>query len=198
LPVAKSREMGPRFSGICRFVNSVTHRKVGARQSLATRYVNDVRIRGSHRNRPDRLRPLRVKNCGPRPPKIIRLPNATIYRPYIENIRLARHSTSGTRPPAARWPNHAPPQLLVRTVGILLRLTGHCAKKSARNGERDQEDSTPSNHRTPQRKISSAPHLATPAAGFCSSDFDTRWVCFIPTNCRSTMNPVQAKLNPAR
>ncbi len=190
--------MRPRLTRVRGFVNAVTYRKVGTRQPLTTRYVNDVRIRGSHRNRPDRLRPLRVKNCGPRPPKIIRPPNATIYRPYVENIRLARHSTSGTRPPATRRPNHAPPQLLVRTVGILLRLTGHCAEKSARNGERNQEDSTPSNHRTPQRKISSARHQATPAAGFCSSDFDTRWICFIPTNCRSTMNPVPAKLNPAR
>jgi hypothetical protein len=42
------------------------------------------------------------------------------------------------------------------------------AEKNDRNGEHNQEDSTPSNHMTPQRKISSALHQAIPPLLFFS------------------------------
>ncbi len=153
--VAKS-QMRPGLACIRGFVNSITHGEIGARQSFATRYVDNVWIGRSHGDSADRLRGLRIKDGRPRPAKIVGFPHTTIDRAHVENIRLAGHSANGASPPAASRPDHAPAHLLVRTFRILLSLAIPRAEKKAQNHKCNHQEAIPSHHMTPRGKCPNA------------------------------------------
>ena len=57
-------EVGPGFSGVGGFVNSVANGEIGTMQAFAAAHINDVGIRGSYGDGTDRLRGLVVEDGG--------------------------------------------------------------------------------------------------------------------------------------
>ena len=158
LAIAQTK-MRPGFSSIARFINSISHRKVRPLQSLPASHINNVRIRRRHRNRPNRLRRLRIKNRRPSPPIIIRFPNPAIHCPDIKQIRRARNASHSPSPPPAKWPNRTPSQFLISTRRKLLRAKRHRTKNT--NHKRHQNP--PSRHNPhPPIKNTERQHKSNP------------------------------------
>ena len=68
---------------------------------------------GAHRDGADRLRRLVVEDRIPGAAVVVRLPDAAVDLPHVEDIGLAGHAGGGARPAAAERADHAPAHLLV-------------------------------------------------------------------------------------
>src|SRR5580692_6198244 len=121
LTIAKAK-MGPGLARVGGFVHPVTDGQIRPSQPFAARDINYVRIGRSDRNGSNSLRWLIVENRRPGAAGIVCLPDTAVHRPDVKNIRLGRHASRRASPPAASGADHPPAQLLVRALGILLRL----------------------------------------------------------------------------
>src|SRR5512133_928319 len=108
--------MRPGFSGICRFVNSISHREIRPLQSLAAGDVNNIRIGWRYGNRANRLGRLIVENRIPSSPIVVRLPYAPVHRADVEHIRLTRNARNRAGASSAEWSHHAPAHFWSRVI----------------------------------------------------------------------------------
>src|SRR5215831_3511677 len=111
--VAQS-EVRPRFAAIERFVNAVADGKVGALQSLAAAYVNNVGIGRSQRDRADRAGRLIVEERLPGAAVVVRLPHAAIIHADVEDVRLCRNARRAHRSAAAEWSDITPAESRIK------------------------------------------------------------------------------------
>ena len=112
LPRIFEPNVRPRFAAVRGLVHSIPVGNRRAHVRLAGAHVNHVRIRWHHRDCSNRSNRLRIENRLPRPPRIIRFPNAAAHTSKIENLRLPAHARYRQRSPSTRWTNEPPPQLL--------------------------------------------------------------------------------------
>src|ERR1700757_755667 len=106
--------MRPSLAGVGGFVNAITDGKIGTREAFAACDINDIRVRRGDRDCTDRLRGLRIEDRQPSAAVVGGFPNAAIDGADIENVRLARDAGQSARAATAKWPDHAPAQLLIR------------------------------------------------------------------------------------
>jgi hypothetical protein len=137
LPIAQS-QMHPRRPRIGRAVNSIAYRKIRPMQPLAARNIDDVVVRGRHRDRPNRLGVLAIEDRLPRPPVVVRLPHPAVHLPDVKDVRLVRHTRRRPRPSPAKRPNHPPPHLRQprRSIGRRCRRHSSRARAPRRQGLR--------------------------------------------------------------
>ena len=112
LPRVLQPDVHPRFAAVRGLVHSIPVGNRRAHVRLARAHVNHVRIRWHYRDCSNRSNRLRIEDGLPRPPRIIRLPNASAHASKIENLRLPAHSRHRQRAPSARRPDQPPPQFL--------------------------------------------------------------------------------------
>ena len=122
-------EMGPGLAGIGRLVDAIADGKIGAVQSLAAAYINDVGVRRSDRDGSDRLGRLVIENRIPGAAVVVRFPDAAIHLGDIEHVGLAGHAGGRAGAPATEWTNHAPVQFLV-SIFWNLRPARRCGQKN--------------------------------------------------------------------
>src|SRR5580692_2785315 len=91
-------------------------------QPFAARDVNNIVIRRSNGDGPDRLTGLLVEDRRPGAAIVVRFPHPAIYRADVEKIRLVRYAGDRPRPAASKRPDHAPMHLLIHALRILLCL----------------------------------------------------------------------------
>src|SRR2546430_14266513 len=104
-------KMGAGLAGVLGSENPVADGKMGPLQPLSAAYINDVWVRRSDCDVPDRLRRLSVKDGHPRAAVIGRLPNAAVDCANVEHIGLVRHARSGPRTAATKRADHPPVHL---------------------------------------------------------------------------------------
>ena len=112
LPRVLQPDVHPRFAAVRGLVHSIPVGNRRAHVRLARAHVNHVRIRWHYRDCSNRSNRLRIENRLPRPPRIIRFPNAAAHASKIENFRLPAHASYSQRTPSARRPDQPPPQFL--------------------------------------------------------------------------------------
>ena len=112
LPRVLQPDVHPRFAAVRGLVHSIPVGNRRAHVRLARAHVNHVRIRWHYRDCSNRSNRLRIEDGLPRPPRIIRLPNASAHASKIENLRLPAHASYSQRTPSARRTDQPPPQLL--------------------------------------------------------------------------------------
>ena len=110
LPVAQA-EMGPVLSGVGGAVDAVSGREVGALQSFATADIEDVGVGGCHGDGADRTGGLLIEDRLPGDAVIGALPDPTVGRADIKDVRLRRHAHGGLGTAAPEGTNHPPAQL---------------------------------------------------------------------------------------
>src|SRR4029077_632583 len=113
-------QMSPSFSRVRGFVDSVTHREVGAMQAFAAGDINDIGIRSGYGDGANRLGGFVVEDGYPSTAVIVRLPDAAVNLPHVENIRLAGNAGGGAGAASAKRANHAPVEILIDVLGNLL------------------------------------------------------------------------------
>src|ERR1700730_9312990 len=113
-------EMGPGFSGVSRFVDSIANREVGAMQAFTAGDINDVGIRRSNGDGSDRLGGFVVEDRAPGAAVVVRLPHAAVDLANVENIRLIGNASGGTGAAPAKGTDHAPMEILICVLGNLL------------------------------------------------------------------------------
>src|SRR6266576_6644373 len=123
LAIAQAK-MRPGLARVGRFVDAVAHRQVGTMQALAAGYVDDVGIGGSDGDGSNRLRGFMIEDGIPGAAVVIRLPDASIDLPSIEDVRLARNSGGGAGASSAQRADHAPVQIAVEALGNLCPALG--------------------------------------------------------------------------
>src|SRR5205085_4393962 len=116
--------MAPRLSSICRFVDAVTHRKIGPLQTLAAANINDVWTGRRDSYITDRAGRLIIKDRHPCAAIIVCFPHTAVVYTSIEEIWLARHSHSANGAASSKWPDAAPLHILIKTLIKLLRVNG--------------------------------------------------------------------------
>ena len=72
-------EMRPGFAGVGRLINAIADGEIGAMQSLAAAYINDVGVGGGHGDGADRLRRLGIEDRVPGAAVVVRFPDAAIH-----------------------------------------------------------------------------------------------------------------------
>src|SRR5580704_3844580 len=170
LTIAKAK-MRPRLSRVCGFVHTVTDGQIGPSQPFAARNINYIRIGRSDRNGSDSLRWLIVENWRPGAARIVCLPHAAVHGSNIKNIRLPGHTGRRSSPPAARGADHPPAQLLVRALGILLRLRHSRDWESTKPEQRNYPEQFHSSHEAPQKRILNGGQHYEPNRQKTQSDF---------------------------
>ena len=85
-------EVRPRLAGVGGLVDAVAGRQVGPLLRLAGADVDDVGIRGRHRQRADRAGGLLVEDRQPGAAGVGGLPHAAVDDADVEGVRLARHA----------------------------------------------------------------------------------------------------------
>src|SRR5208283_4150910 len=84
-------------------------------------HVNRIRVRRRYGYVADRAGRLIVEHRKPGAPGIVGLPDAAIIDADVEHVRLLRNTRRAHRPPAAIWPDGAPPQPLIKLRIEVLR-----------------------------------------------------------------------------
>src|ERR1700680_4525305 len=122
--------MSPGLAGIDGLIDSIADREVGAVKSLAAGYINDIDVGRGNRDSADGLRGLIIEDRFPCSAVVVRLPDTSVYLADVEQVRLVRNSSRGARASAAKGPDHAPPQVLIRVLGNLLCAARNCGQES--------------------------------------------------------------------
>src|SRR6266567_1413481 len=139
LTVTKA-QMLPRLARIARAIDSVADREIGTMQPFATRYVDDVAVRGSHGNSADRLRRLAVEDGIPGASIIGGLPNSAVHLADVEDVRLPGNTRRCARAATAERAHKSPMQ--IRAPTCRRRLTGSRSLRKSNGGERQAEEQT--------------------------------------------------------
>ena len=135
LTIAES-QMGPGLTGVGGLVDTVAGRQVGSLETLATSYIDDVRIRQGDGDGTDRAGGLVVEDRSPDAAVVGRLPDAAVDDADVEHVGLTGNPRCGLRATTPERPDHAPMHL-VEQVGIVLlsdqlRLVA-CQRNEAKN-----------------------------------------------------------------
>ena len=132
MPSVLQSEMLPRRSIIHGLVNPIAIGNVGIDVIFSAADINDVRVRGRERQRPDRSHRLAVKDGFPCGAAVGRLPHATAIRAKVINGWITRNSRHGIYFTASKRANHPPLHPGIQ-IGIDL------LRRRVRNRVRDEE-----------------------------------------------------------
>jgi hypothetical protein len=105
-------QMGPRYSCISRFVDSITNRKIRPLEAFTGANVNRIRIGRCHNYIAYRACWLVIKNGKPGSSKVGSFPDATIVHTDIKNVWLLHYSAGSHCAAPAVGADHPPLQAI--------------------------------------------------------------------------------------
>src|SRR5882762_3693292 len=123
-------EMGPGFSSVGGFVDSVADREIWAMQAFSACDVDDIGIGRSHGDGADRLGGFAIEDGRPGAAIVVALPHSAVHCADVEQVRMVGYPSGSAGPPAAERANHAPPHVLIRILRNLLCLAGGAEQKN--------------------------------------------------------------------